>query len=1142
PASLVKAGLIPALWRGDLPGSEKWFVVEMLPGSRPLDELEVALTKVAANQAGNLHDHLQRDQHGLVRAASLILPNDSSELVLVIDQFEEVFTLLEDEEARVQFLDLLYAAVTAPHSRVRVVVTLRADFYDRPLHYPNFGELVRSRLETIMPLSAEELERAIASPAQRMGVIFEPGLVSGIIADVNYQPGALPLLQYALLELFEERQGRILSRAAYQAIGGTVGALAKRSEEVYSTLSASEQEITRQMFLRLVTLGEGTEDTRRRTARSELLAITSDPDDIDEIIDTFASYRLLSLDTDPGTRTPTVEVAHEALLREWERLRTWLNESRDEIKLQRQLAVAATEWRTEKQDASFLARGSRLAQFESWAKDTQLALTGAEHAFLDASIAQRLQEETAEVERKTREKKLERRSLIFLRGLVAVLVLATLGSLSLATIAANESQNARRSAAEAQNVALSAGSQAALANGNTDQAIALALQAVTLDPTSATSQAALSEAAYAPGTIRTFVGHTDSVDWVAISPDGRTAISAASDNTNILWDLQTGQIIRQFEGHTARNDTVAFMPDGLSAISGSYDTTMIQWDVQTGDIIRRFEGQPDQIWAVAISPDGSYLASGGSGNNMLVWDIQTGEIIRSFEGHESGVEHIEFSADGSKLLSASYDWTIMLWDVETAQVLQRFEGHAGPVFSAVFSPDNHTIASGGDDGKMFLWDIQTGQVIRNYVGDGPTVKDLAFSPDGRFVLSGGVAGLILWDTETGLRVNRLLGHSGFVNSLAFSPDGRTAITASADHTLRLWDLEEGQLIRRFDKQGFWWGPLAASPDGHRGLVVWLTEDGNDILYFDVDTGEEIRRFTTDEIISFSDFSADGQTALLGTYNEDAPSDIILWDVNTGEEIRRFTGHPAQVSNVTFSPDDRMAVSAGWRNTIILWDVATGAEIRRFEGYEGDHPEQADDWQWIYSVAFTPDGQSVFSTHEDGMIIQWDVATGADIRHFEGATDAPSNMVFSSDGRRAFTGSNDSTAILWDVATGSIIYRFTDHSGPIPEVDMTADGRYGIAGSIDNTTLLWDLDTGEVIRRYHVAPYTFYFSPDNRTALVGIFPPSIELWRIDTTLDELLTWVHGNRYVAELTCQQRTLYRLEPLCPEAPPTSSELLPS
>ncbi|MCA9915528.1 MAG: protein kinase, partial [Anaerolineae bacterium] len=254
-SSFVKAGLIPALWAGKLPGSEKWFVVDMLPGAHPLDELEVALTRLAANQAGNLREQLTRDERGLLRAAGLILPGDGSELVLIVDQFEELFTLVNNDDERIQFMNLLRTAVTETRSRVRVVITLRADFYDRPLRYPEFGELVRQRMETLLPLTAKGLERAITGPAERVGIRLEEGLVATIVGEMNYQAGALPLLQYALTELFERRDGRRLTNQAYHEIGGAVGALAKRADEVYLSLDAVGQEFTRQMFLRLVTLG-----------------------------------------------------------------------------------------------------------------------------------------------------------------------------------------------------------------------------------------------------------------------------------------------------------------------------------------------------------------------------------------------------------------------------------------------------------------------------------------------------------------------------------------------------------------------------------------------------------------------------------------------------------------------------------------------------------------------------------------------------------------------------------------------------------------------------------------------------------------------------------------------------------------------
>ncbi|MFC2026182.1 protein kinase [Chloroflexota bacterium] len=352
-SSVVQAGLIPALWHGDLPGSEKWFAVEITPGAQPLEELEIGLMRIAAHQSGSLMDLLQRDMRGLLRVAKLILPDDDSELLVVVDQFEELFTLVEDEDQRSHFLDLLYTAVTDSRSRVRVVITLRADFYDRPLYYQEFGQLVRENLVTLMPLSAEELESAIIRPASDQALTFETGLVATIIDDVSYQPGALPLLQYALTELFDRRDGRELTRQAYQAIGGTVGALARRAEEIYAEQDQVGQAEVRQMFLRLVTLGEGVEDTRRRVDRKELIAIASDPEVMDEMIDVYAAYRMLSLDHDPTNRRPTVEVAHEALLREWERLRGWLNKSREDIRSQRLLITAARHWRNANRDARY---------------------------------------------------------------------------------------------------------------------------------------------------------------------------------------------------------------------------------------------------------------------------------------------------------------------------------------------------------------------------------------------------------------------------------------------------------------------------------------------------------------------------------------------------------------------------------------------------------------------------------------------------------------------------------------------------------------------------------------------------------------------------------------------------------------------
>jgi len=419
-SSVVKAGLIPALRRGALPGAERWFMTEMLPGAHPLEEVELALLKIAVNQPPSLLTQLREDERGLLRAVRRVLP-EGGELLLVIDQFEEVFTLVEDKAEVAHFLNSLHAAVADPRSPLHVILTLRADFYDRPLLFPHFSELMRQHTEVVVPLTADELAHAIREPAERTGAVLETGLVTAIVADVNEQPGALPLLQYALTELFERREGRLLTKAAYQSIGGVSGALAKRAEEVYASLAEAGQSAAQQLFLRLVTLGEGTEDTRRRTLRTELeglttkntrntkeenlsdLRVLSGSKEVEAVIEAFGKSRLLSFDRDPVTRGPTVEVAHEALLREWRRLREWLDASRTDVRWQRQLASAAADWEGAQRDPSFLLTGSRLAQFEGWAAGNTISLTQAERAYLDASIAERDQHEAAERERQRHE-------------------------------------------------------------------------------------------------------------------------------------------------------------------------------------------------------------------------------------------------------------------------------------------------------------------------------------------------------------------------------------------------------------------------------------------------------------------------------------------------------------------------------------------------------------------------------------------------------------------------------------------------------------------------------------------------------------------------------------------------------------------
>jgi len=778
----------------------------------------------------------------------------------------------------------LVAAVLDERSRVHVVITLRADFVDRPLNYLDFGDLLCQRLEAVLPLSADELERVILGPGERLGLEWEPGLVPALIQGVAGEPGALPLLEYTLTRLFEQRAGRRLTKAAYQSVGGVLGALGQRAEELYAQLDVDEQALARQMFLRLVALGEGAEDTRRRVVRAELDALDSGPTthtaaadgaalrstpSAGGVIEAFGQGRLLSFDRDLRSGAPTVEVAHEALLREWARLRDWLSASRADLRLQRQLATAAGDWRQAGNDPSFLLTGMRLGQFEDWAAGTDLGLTAGEREYLDASLAERQTQQQNEQDRQRRELDAARRVAASLRRRAAYLVGALVLVLGLAATALYFGQEARQNAAAAQHNALAAQqnatasqfaavlarSQAALANGETETAIALGLQAVKLSPGSTEAQVALTQAAYAPGSVRLLQGHTDTVYAVAVSPDGRTALTGSGDRTLILWNLSTGQAIRSFTGHYDSVNSVAFSPDGKTALSGSDDQTLILWDLATGQLIRRFQGHTEAVTSVAFSPDGKQALSGSADDTLILWDLAAGQAIRQFRLHGGPVESVAFSPDGKLALSGSDDHTLILWDVATGQFIRRFSGHTDRVNSVAFSPDGRTALSAANEPAVIQWNVFTGQEIRRFYGHRTWVLSVQFSPDGQSALTGDFDGTSFeWDLATGQTLSRQVGQ--FV---AYAPDGRHAVEVF-EKSARLVDLRAGQLVRVFNGHQTLIREIAVRPDGRTALTAG--DDGTVILW-DITTGQAIRRFANDLPVNALALAPDGHTALLG---------------------------------------------------------------------------------------------------------------------------------------------------------------------------------------------------------------------------------------------------------------------------------------
>lgn len=1125
-SSLVKAGLIPALWRGDLAGSDRWFIVEILPGTHPLDELEIALMRIAAEQSNNITEQLQRDARGLVRAAQLVLPNDGSELLLVIDQFEEIFTLVEDEITRTNFLELLYTTVTDPRSRVRVVITLRADFYDRPLLYADFGELVRSRMETILPLSADELERAIARPAEQVGVAFEPGLVASIIAEVNYQPGALPLLQYALMELFDQREGRMLTHEVYQSIGGTVGALARRADEIFDGLDDTGKETTRQMFLRLVTLGEGVEDTRRRVPRDELMAIAVDQDMMEEVIDTYATYRLLSLDHDPGSRTPTIEVAHEAILREWKRLRGWLNDSRQEIRLQRQLATMAAEWHTASRDGSFLVRGSRLDHFERWMRDTRLALTQLERNYLDVSLTERERRETEEQQRQARELALEQRSRNFLRGLVVVFALATLIATSLTIItlnsnaeAAHARDNAQKNFLRAERIRLAAQAQLALDRGENVRIPALlALRSLELGY-SPEADGALLTAISRDFSRQTYVGHTgNGITHVRFSPNGNYVLTAGTDATARLWDTFTGEELQRFVGHVGIVTDIVFTPDGGSILTSSNDGTIRQWDVVSGREVHQLQDRGVPIRYLALSPDGKRLATSDETHGGQVWQLDDGLILLfELSGHTNLVNQMAFSPDGKTLATSSHDGTIRMWDMETGEEVKRFVGHATGVWGVAFSPSGDRIASASADQTARIWDVETGKEIHRLIGHRGAVFNVAFSPDGHTIATTSPTSdlaIRLWDAITGAEIKRLEGHTSRPTAVIYSPDGHFLLSGSIDNVPRLWDFRDESEPRVFSQSTDTIHANAVreatlSPDASQ--ITTVLSNGM-VRIWDVSTRNKVRELRT-ESNGFVTTAAIAPTHnFILTGNEGGVAR--LWNLETGELIRSYEEHSGAISSVEFAPSTDFFMTGSNDNTAILWAIDSNSPIMHFKGHTAS----------ITDVTISPDSRFIATASEDGSARLWNVETGMEIQQFVGKEGMVLSVAFSPNGRYLLTGCDDNTAQLWDIETGDVVKQFVGHLGSIEAVAFTQDGRIVVTGSQDQTVRFWDTRSGDVIRQFvgHVSSLrTVNLSDDDQLLVTGDIDQAY-LWRTDLSK---IVKMACEKISSDLTSEERDLYQI-----------------
>lgn len=1105
-SSLLRAGLLPALCGNENRAGDRWQGLLLTPGPRPTSALSAQLAMVVDVAADAIEAEL-RDEPA--RAARRVRQLVGRPLLLVVDQFEEVFTVAGTDVAeQVAFLDALRELAEPADGALRVVAGMRADFYPDALHWPVLASALQDKQVTVGPMTETELRQAIVEPARLAGMDVESGLTDVLLRDLmpvgsprgKRDAGALPLLSHALLATWEQGQHRTMSIDDYLATGGIHGAIAKTAETIFTGLTRPEQTLARQLFLRLVHVGDNSPDTRRRIQLEELIGGLDDKRDTRtrNVLGRYVDRRLITADVDG------VEISHDALLDCWPRLRDWIDTDRTGHRLHRRLTEAAHGWHDAERDPDALYRGVRLDATVDWVtkQDHRGELNQLEQEFVDASV----EASTAD---RLRERRRTRRLWWLAAALGALLVLSAATTVySFQQRAAAEQQ--RATADRERNLAISrqvAGTANRLADTDPALAAQLAVAAYRIAPTVEATSSLLA-AASRPAVSR-MVRPSGQRQAVAVNPAG-TLLAAAgandADNTVLLWDLRDPSRPRLLDsrltGHTGAIFAVTFSPDGNTLVTGSADQTVRLWDV-TDFANPRSLGQPltgpqDRVLAVEFSPDGNTLAAGSCDTMVRLWDVRDRAnpvpAGPPLTGATGSVQSIAFTPNGHVMALADAGGAVRVWDVDARQPLGVPLPVPSRVNTVAFSPDGTTLAAGSNDATVRLWtmtDAAKPTPAGTLPGATGWINEITFSANGKLLAAANAGSRVqLWDLTTHeMRLD--LPHPEPATAVVFREDDRVLYTNSTDGVARRW-LVPGPVLPTTGRQitGLAFGPRLFV-DGGTDLQLW-------------DLSERDRPIALGPRLT----AADRMTGALALHDNTlaaatrAGNTILLWDTTEPDDPRQLpislNGHKALIESVEFSHRGQVLASTSDDGTVRLWDVQRPTALATLQPGTG----------FVYASAFSQNDETLAAVTQGGYVALWDVRDPRHPRELHTpirlATDDARSLAISPDSRTLAVGLTNSTVQLWDITHPKTPTRLgppiIGPDGIVHALAFNPDGTVLAGGAGAGQTWMWRVTADRrltpvaILRASTTETWALQFAPDGHRLAAA--SGDVYLWDTD----------------------------------------------